>query len=328
MIRCLYFENGKPEASSLAVEGYSQALQDPQNLLWVDLSAEDPVNAEKILHDIFAFHPLAIDDALRETHVPKVDDWDTYLYIVLHEINFDRREANLETNELDAFLGPNYLVTYHEFPIAWLERAWEVCLKNDRHHRKGPDHLLYMLSDELANDFMLTVDAMDEEIEEVENQVFNKPTPEIVQRIFRLKRSTLHLRRSLSPLREVFNKLARDDYAVIDERDQIYFRDVYDHMVRLHDISESLRDVASGALDTYLSVINNRMNEVMKTLTIITSLFMPISFLAGFFGMNYFQPVTATMGPWTDMPSFVVSMAIFIGVPLAMFWWMRRRGWT
>ncbi len=327
MIRCLLFENGALVTQTLPVENFAAALQSSNTLIWVDLAAEDPTSAEKILRDIFAFHPLAIDDALHETHVPKVDDWDTYLYIVLHEINFNSESAELETNELDVFLGANYLVTYHDLDIQGLNRAWNICLKDDRHPRRGADHILYLISDELATDYMSTVDAMDEEIERVENQVFNKPSSDVVQKVFTLKRSTLHLRRSLSPLREVYNKLARDDYAVIDERDQIYFRDVYDHMVRLHDVSESLRDVASGVLDTYLSVINNRMNEVMKTLTVITSLFMPISFIAGFFGMNYFQPVHDSLGIWTDLPSFGLSMIIFIGTPLGMFLWMKKRSW-
>ena len=155
----------------------------------------------------------------------------------------------------------------------------------------------------------------------------DKPSNEIVQRIFTLKRATLHLRRVLSPLREVLNKLARDDYAVIDAKDRVYFRDVYDHLVRLHDISESLRDLVGGVLDTYLSVINNRMNEIMKTLTIITTLFMPIAFVTGFFGMNFFQPVANGLIPWTDNPAFILMMIIVIGTPLGMFIWMRKRKW-
>ena len=327
MIRSLYFEDEKSEPVPAEVEDYLKILKNPTSMLWVDFSGEDPAHAEKIMRDIFAFHPLAIDDALRETHVPKIDDWETYVYLVLHDISFDRASIELETNELDIFLGSNFLVTYHELPVHGLERAWQICLKSDRHRRKGVDHLLYLVSDEIVADFMATVDLMDEEIEQVENLVFTKPSPDIVQKIFKLKRSTLHLRRSLSPLREVFNKLARDEYAVIDEKDQIYFRDFYEHLFRLHDLSESLRDVASGALDTYLSVINNRMNEVMKTLTVVTSLFMPISFLSGFFGMNYFQPVAAALMPWTHTPSFIGAMIVFIGTPLAMLAWMRQRGW-
>jgi magnesium transporter len=131
----------------------------------------------------------------------------------------------------------------------------------------------------------------------------------------------------ISPLREVLNKLARDDFAVIDDRERIYFRDVYDHLVRLHDISESLRDLVGGVLDTYLSVINNRMNEVMKTLTLITTLFMPISFVVGFFGMNFFQPVEESLLPWTSNPAFTITLLIIILTPMAMYLWMRKRRW-
>jgi magnesium transporter len=161
----------------------------------------------------------------------------------------------------------------------------------------------------------------------VENEVLGRPDSEIVQRIFTLKRATLHLRRVLSPLREVLNKLARDDYAVIDARDRVYFRDVYDHLVRLHDISESLRDLVGGVLDTYLSVINNRMNEIMKTLTLITTLFMPISFVVGFYGMNFFQPVSKDLSQWTSNPAFIFMMIVVLGTPIGMFTWMRQRKW-
>jgi magnesium transporter len=169
---------------------------------------------------------------------------------------------------------------------------------------------------------------MDNEIDWVEDEVFKDPEPSMVQRIFTLKRATLHLRRVMSPLREVLNRLARDDYAIIDARDQVYFRDVYDHLVRLHDISESLRDLVGGVLDTYLSVVNNRMNEIMKTLTLITTMFMPISFLAGFFGMNFFAPEpTSPLNSWVGVSPFIPIFAVFVLTPLLMFLWMRRRRW-
>jgi magnesium transporter len=219
-------------------------------------------------------------------------------------------------------------VTYHEESIRALERAWQSDLKDLRHHRLGADHLLYRLTDELISDFMNTVDEMDEEIEVTEDSVLRNPTPGVVEKIFTIKRATLHLRRSLSPLREVLNKLARDDFAVIDARDRIYFRDIYDHLVRLHDISEGLRDLSSGVLDTYLSVINNRMNEVMKTLTIITTIFMPISFLAGFFGMNFFVPEHPyPLSLWVTLPVYIPVLFIFVVTPIMMFLWFRKRGW-
>jgi len=149
---------------------------------------------------------------------------------------------------------------------------------------------------------------------------------QLLEEIFTLKRSLLHLRRILMPQREVFNKLARGDDHVIDKQERVFFRDIYDHMVRLYDISESLRDLISGALETYLSVINNRMNDVMKTLTIITTLFMPISFLTGFFGMNFFAADPPFAG-WTSQPMLVVLLCILVLLPVGMFIWMRSRRW-
>ena len=124
----------------------------------------------------------------------------------------------------------------------------------------------------------------------------------------------------------MFNKLARDDYAVIDSQDRVFFRDVYDHLVRLYEINESMRDLVAGAVDTYLSVINNRMNDVMKTLTTITTLFMPISFVAGFFGMNFFQPVLSSEH-WTGLPSLVLVLVAMVATPVGMYLWMRGRRW-
>ncbi len=327
MIHSLCFTADGQLKTDLSEEEYKTVLQDPQGLLWVDFEATPAKLDEKTLIDVFGFHPLAVDDALQETHVPKVDDWENYLYIALHAIAYEAQAGDLEMIELDVFMGANYLVTHHDLPIPALERVWESCQRDERYRKQGADHLLYLLVDELTVDFMKAVEAIDEEIGFIEDQVFEKPDNKTVKRIFALKQVTLHLRRSLSPTREVLNKLARDDYPMIDSRDRVYFRDVYDHFVRLHDIAESLRDMVGGVLDTYLSVVNNRMNDVMKTLTLITTLFMPISFLAGFFGMNFFQPVSAGLMAWTDTPSFLISMGIFLLTPVLMYYWIRRRGW-
>jgi magnesium transporter len=186
---------------------------------------------------------------------------------------------------------------------------------------------MYRLTDEIVASYMPAVEELDAEIDRAEDELFERPTTSTLEHIFHLKRAALHLRRIVGPQREVLNKLARDDYPVIDDQARVYFRDVYDHLVRLHDISESLRDLVSGTLDTYLSVVNNRMNEIMKTLTLITTLFMPISFVVGFFGMNFFQPVSDDLIVWTTNPAFYVAAAILLVMPLGMWMWMRRRGW-
>ncbi len=328
MPRAIFFKGNGDLLSDISQDDYAAALLDKEGVLWVDFTGEEPVSTEQVLLNTFGFHPLAVDDALNETHIPKVDDWESYLYIAMHAVSYISTSDDIDTIELDVFLGENYIVTHHDLPIQALNRVWDICKKDARYFKRGADHVLYALTDGLVVDYMQVVEAIDEEIERVEDLVFNRTSTEIVQRIFTLKRTTLHLRRVLSPLREVLNKLARDDYAVIDAKDRVYFRDVYDHLVRLHDISESLRDLVGGVLDTYLSVINNRMNDIMKTLTMITTVFMPISFIVGFYGMNFFQPTSEKLVPWTGIGPFIIMMAVVIGTPILMATWMRNRRWV
>lgn len=329
MIRSTYYSQGKLQ-DSLSREAIVAALQDSDGLLWVDFEATPPESDEPFLREVFGFHPLAIDDALQESHVPKVDDWGEYLYLVLHAVVFDRAARDgtyVDTQELDVFLGQNYMVTHHDQRIEALEHVWSLIHRDERHLQKGVDHVLYRLVDDIVASYMPVVEDIDDEVDQAEDQVFDRPTAYTLEKIFLLKRAALHLRRIVGPQREVLNKLARDDYKVIDDNARVYFRDVYDHLVRLHDITESIRDLVGGALDTYLSVVNNRMNDIMKTLTIITTLFMPISFVTGFFGMNFFQPVSSELIPWTSNPAFMVAMAIFILLPISMLIWMRSQGW-
>ncbi len=328
MIRTLYHIPGQDARSGIPIKEFAALLKEHGGLLWVDFDSEPDPSAESILTGIFRFHPLAVDDALEETHTPKIDDWGEYIYIVLNAMNFDTSNGlDLATTELDIFLGSNYIVTHHDRPIPALEKAREAFGRDKRYTTQGPDHLLYKIIDNLVADYMPIVEAIDEQIDRVEDEVLIKAAPDTLERIFSLKRILLAMRRIITPQREVLNKLARDDYQVIDPHDRVFFRDIYDHLVRLHDLNESMRDLVNGALDTYLSVINNRMNDVMKTLTIITTLFMPISFIAGFFGMNFFEP-TADFSRWTGQPAFFLIAGIFAALPISMFFWMKRRAWV
>ncbi len=327
MIRSLWRSPDGRVSYDLGPEAMASALAEPAGLLWLDFEAEPPETCEPILRRTFGFHPLAIDDALQETHVPKLDDWGQYLYIALHAVALDRQDgARIDTHELDVFLSRNYLVSHHDQPLASVDRVWERCRKDGRHLAEAGDHVFYLLTDELVAAYMQVFEDIDDELDVLEGQIFSNPSSATLASIFTLKRAVLTLRRVIAPQREVLNKLARDDFRIIDARDRIYFRDVYDHLVRLFDINESMRDQVGGALDTYLSVINNRMNDIMKTLTVITTLFMPISFVAGFFGMNFFQPNTPLL-PWTGRPAFAVMLATTLLTPLVIYLWIRRRGW-
>lgn len=302
-------------------------LRASQGTVWVDFEGEPIETCEPILRDVFHFHPLAIDDALRETHIPKLDDWGEYLYIAFHAVGFEvDGGAHVETSEVDFFLGDGYLVSHHDEKVSILDRVWDRCERDARILTEGPDHALYVVLDELVNSYMGAFQSIDEAVDVLEDEILESTSRQTLADILDLKRALVHLRRTLAPQREVLNALSRNDYSVIDARDRMYFRDVYDHLVRLYDINESLRDQVSGALETHLSATNNRMNEVMKTLTVITTLFMPISFVASFFGMNFFAP-TAPFPGWTSRGAFAITLLLTMLIPLSIYGWARRRGW-
>lgn len=328
MIRSLYFSPGKPIRTDISPADFPRLLRDRRNLLWVDFVSEPPESALPILQS-FNFHHLAIEDALQQTHSPKIDDWGDYLYIVLNYMHLVKAPEpwDTEIDELDIFLGRNYVITHHDNPLPSIDDIWNLSQQDPRYAQDGADHLLYKIIDSIVMNYMPIIEKIDEEIDWVEDQVFERPSSQTLARLFTLKRVLLAMRRILLPQREVLNKMARDDYRVIDSKDRIFFRDVYDHLVRLHDVNESLRDLVGGALDTYLSVINNRMNEVMKTLTIITTLFMPLTFVTGFFGMNFFA-ANPPQESWTQPAVFFGTLGLMLFIPILMFFWMRRRTWV
>ncbi len=326
MIRSILFtEEG--QIQNIASDQIEAVLSREDGFLWVDVVSESAETIKPLFQDIFKFHPLSIDDALLETHVPKVDEWDTYLYLVFRTVKTDHQDiSEIRTPELDIFLGSNYLVTYHEDPLTAVEKIWELCHQDQRYLSRGAGYLLYQIADEIVTNTMTVIDDLDDWIDQIEDEIFSDPQPGTLEQIFSAKRVVLRLRRTLLPQREVFNKLARGDFDLIQENDKIYFRDAYDHMLRLQEINEGLRDLVSGALDTYLSVVNNRMNEIMKTLTIITTIFMPLSFLTGFFGMNFFQAVVP-LEAWTGTLAFILVLAGMVIIPAIMYLWMHRRAW-
>jgi len=341
MIRSLYWSRQGELRENLGPTAFQAALSDPNALLWVDLSQEPTQVSQRILRDQFEFHPLAVEDALEERHVPRVDDWGAHLYVVLHDVRFDAAaDEPLAALELDVFVGSNYVLTHHVHPIPALARVWSGCVQKgcigprtapgERAARaqphRGPGYLLYRIADEIVSDIVPVIEEIDERIDTIEDQIFADPTRSTLHDTFTLRRALLRLRRILGPERDVFRSLATANYTAVPDEDRVFYRDIHDHLVRLYELSEGLRDLAGGALDTYLSVVNNRMNEVMKVLTVITTLFMPLSFLAGFFGMNFFQPAVP-LHAWTSRPAFALMLAAIVLCPVAMAIWMHDRGW-
>jgi magnesium transporter len=223
-------------------------------------------------------------------------------------------------------VGKNFVVTYDERHMPEVETVWKLCQQDERYLKRGSAYIVYRLADELVDGYTQSIDLIEDTIDIIEDQIFNEPAQGTLQQIFTIKRILLHLRRTITPQRDVLNKLARDEYSAIDPQFRFFFRDVYDHLVRLTDVNDSMRELVSEALNSYLSVVNNRLNDIMKVLTIITTLFMPISFLTGFFGMNFFQPV-ANLEIWTSKVIFIIILITMIATPTGMYLWIKRRRW-
>ncbi len=308
-----------------------EAIRDQAGLLWVDFEASEDPGIGEVQHwlrEVFRFHPLAVEDALQESHVPKVDDWGPYLYLVFRVPRIDPDSDRLELQELDVFLGSNFLVTYHATPLEILDRERGEVQRDPRDRlRHGADHLLFRLLELAVDQSLEVIEALDERVDTLQNEVIANPRPDIVRTIFRIKRSAIQLHKTLGPQREVLNRLARDSYQPVQAEHRVYFRDLYDHVVRIHDISESLRDLIAGTLETYLTVISNRTNEIMKVLTMVSVMFLPMSFLAGFFGMNFFGESLAFRSPLPRGLLFATTCAIMAISPCLMWIYARRRKW-
>lgn len=310
------------------VEGVRQALADPQGLLWLDLEAPSSEEAG-VLSAVFDFHPLTIEDCLApRLDPPKIDDYGRYLFVVVHGVEkcpplADGRE--LEPLELDLYLGANFVVSCHLTPVDCVSRLLERCQRGGPVLDHDADFLLHTLLDGLVDDMLPVVDELDEAVDHLEEQVLANPQRSTLQQILLVRRNSMRLRRFTTAEREIANRLSRGEFpALVREEAHIYFRDVYDHLVRIEYLVESVRDLADGALNTYLSVISNRLNEVMKVLTAAAAIFLPLALIPAIYGMNFSQ---ATWPPWDEPWSFglVLGAMVVLGAVLAFFF--RRRGW-
>jgi magnesium transporter len=328
MIRILCRRAGREQVEPLTPEQLTEALADQASVIWIDLalSSGNVDEACSFLGRYFHFHPLAIEDALIEVHLARVDDWQQYLYLAFHALEL--KDHQVVSHELDLFLGRHYLVTIHFDPIPVLERMWEQVAKaTNPGHTYSAERLLYYLFDKLTTETLNVVDQLDTEMDDLEQAVYARPERRQLARLFRLRRTVLQLRRIFGSQREMMNRLARDDFPIIRPESRVYFRDIYDHLIRMHELTDGLRDMASGALESHISVTSYRMNEVMRTLTVVTVLFMPITFITGFFGMNFFADAFNVPNPFPPVWLFLVTLTVLVALPPTMLLWMGRKGW-
>ncbi|HMS64709.1 MAG TPA: magnesium/cobalt transporter CorA [Ignavibacteria bacterium] len=327
MISIIKYCTGKG-VEYLKTEELAQWDYNSKDKIWVDIYDCSYEENNHILKDVFNFHPLAIEDSLKyledhQVHHPKIDDFNDYLFIVFNGLTAQKSTFKYELFSMSCFLGHNFIVTIHnEKPENTIFRNAKAILAESS-FKKGPDYILNLILDEIVDRYYPLLDNLEDEIDVVEQLIFkDTPTNDTLFRILNIKKELIKLRRISSYQKEVLFKLTRGDSKLISLEESVYYRNVYDHLVRVSDTTESYRDYAAGMLDSYLSIVNNKMNEVMKFLTIIATIVLPLSFVTGLFGMNFeYIPFLH------DQNGFLVSIALMVIVAVLMLLWFRHKKW-
>ncbi len=317
-----YYSDDGELTDELSVAELKEALKSGKGLLWVDVYETTPEDGD-LLTDVFHFHRLAIEDCVEErVHPPKIDDYESHIFAIFHGINHSTESAIVDTAELALFLGSNYVVSNHNFHLYSVDEVRQQVQTSSRPMRHGSDFLAYSLVDALVDNVLPSIDLLTDISAQVEEDALGLPRQATLEAILRIKRSVRRIHRTMVPQRELLNRLSRGEYAVINEKSLFYFRDIYDHLVLIEDLTMSIRDGVDNALSTYLSSVGNRQNETMKVLAVVGAIFLPLTLLAGIYGMNFdYMPELN----WRYAYFVVLGvMLCAIAGALFVFW---RRGW-
>jgi len=299
-----------------------RALAADGKVVWVDVL--DPTDSDFArLAEELGFHPLSLEDCRTAHQRPKIEEYKGYYFVVLYEVEVVDERRSIELRELNIFLGSNFLVTVHSQPLRAVEtavRLWPQWV--DRGTAAGPGLLAYLLIDATVDDYFPLLDEISDRMDDLEDEIFGDFKPETIEEIFRMKKHLLFLRRSTAPLRDVFNTLMRREQPIIPREIHVYFQDIFDHLVRVIDTIDTLRDILGSVMDAYLSVSGNRMNMVMKRLTTISTILMSVTLIAGIYGMNF-----DVMPELKWRFGYVWALGSMIAVGLAVYFYFRKIKW-
>ncbi|MDQ2747446.1 MAG: magnesium/cobalt transporter CorA [Acidobacteriota bacterium] len=309
-------------------EGFSpdklpELLADEDNLVWVDMEKPNEAD-EKVLADVFHFHPLTIEDAVATRNQPKVEAFPDYLFFIFHGVKLETNSYNFVTKELDGYLGKNFVVTYHHENFRSIDKVKQQVRNSPFVCGRGADYLLHQILDELVDLYVPVVDDFDRAISDMEDRIFRSKTANdtILEEILNLKRSIARLRRITSKQLSVLYRISRGELPLIEESHLPFYRDVYDHLLRVGDLAESYRELISGLLDIQFNVVSNRTNEIVKVLTIFSAIILPLSLIAGIYGMNF-----------DDMPElhtrdgYFVTLGVMGLIVVGLLFYFWRKGW-
>jgi magnesium transporter len=311
----------------IEVKGVEECFvfKESPSVTWINIDGLHQMDVLEKLGACYGFHPLVLEDILSDQR-PKVEDYDDYIFMVLKMLyyNDEDGEGSVSSDQISLILGPNYVVSFKE-KDADIFRPLRDRLKTGkgRIRRLGADYLAYSIIDVVVDHYFAILEKLGEKFEDLEDQIVTNPEPASLSTIYNLKRDMLFLRKSVWPLREAISTLQRLDSPLVSESTKIYLRDIYDHTIQVIENVETFRDMSASLLETYLSSLSNRLNEVMKVLTVISTIFIPLTFIVGLYGMN-FKYMPELDSPW-GYPTVIILMAVVVAVMLTYF---RRKRWV
>ncbi|MDD5060355.1 MAG: magnesium/cobalt transporter CorA [Candidatus Omnitrophica bacterium] len=300
-----------------------EAIKDPSSILWLDIQDIDD-NDIDILTGVFNIHPLTIEDFIMVNARPKVENFKDYLFLIMFSLECSKNNCDkkIKMGEMDFCLGKNFLVTSHNDIMPALAINKERLRKDSPIIKNGADFLLYALTDSLVDSYFPVIHDFDDSVDQMSDELFKDPTNNTLKKIYILKNEIIHLRRTIGPQADVMSLLARGDYSQITPANSIYFRNIYDSLIRINDIVGTSRDIITGAMEAYVSVVSNRLNEIMKTLTVITTIMMPLTLIASIYGMNFKH--MPELEHKFGYPAVILTMSL---ITISMLIYFKRRKW-
>ena len=300
-----------------------RAYRDTKATAWISVDGVHRVDAVARIGEHFGLHALVLEDVLNTNQRPKLDLMEGYMYVVCRMLTWDEASGDIRSEQLSLILGPHYVLSFHERPGEVFDPLRDRIRRGvGRIRKSGSDYLAYALLDVVVDNYFVVLERLDDQIEDLETRLVASPTTAMLGQLNRLKRQALFLRKSVWPLREVIASLQRRDSPLIAESTALYLRDLYDHVIHVIDTIETLRDMLSGMLDVYLSGVSNRMNQVMKVLTVISTIFIPLTFLVGVYGMNFKHM------PELDFQyGYGVLWGVMLAVSVLLVAFFRRKQW-
>jgi magnesium transporter len=331
MIRSLAFTTqGRLHSKDIGMFLMPTLLSDTNLFLWIDLEAPTPEETKLVLEDLFHFHPLSIEDCVTVSPSPKVEEYAPkeedkfapYLFMVIHAVDYSRKDGVFATSELNFFLGKNFLVTCHEVPLRSVSMTEERAIKGTMHIARAPDRAAYNLLDHIAENYKPALEELSLEIADLEQEALQYPSKQTLNKILQVKKEVLHLRQIIGPQREVLARFARVEFKLIRAHLVPYYRNVYDALFHISELAQGYTDSLTGLLQVYLNMSSNHTGEVVKLLTMITVITTPLMIVGTWYGMNFHDMPEISMrhGYWYALVLMAVSTA-------ATYWYFRKKKW-